>query len=53
MAMALAGFMTIYFKRQNKVKERILAEHGRIFTAEEKEEREDDGEMVPWFKFTA
>lgn len=52
MACLLAIVMTLYFSRQNKLKARQLAEHGMEYTAEEKEAREDDGEMVPWFKFT-
>lgn len=52
MCALLAGVMSLYFARQNKVKERLTAEHGAPWTAEEKADREDDGEMVPWFKFT-
>jgi hypothetical protein len=52
MTFILAGIMTAYLARQNKVKARVLAEHGSEFTAEEKADREDEGENVPWFKYT-
>ena len=52
MTVVLAGIMSAYCARQNKVKERVLQEHGRDFTAQEKADREDEGEMVPWFKLT-
>jgi hypothetical protein len=52
MSCILAIVMTLYFRRQNTIKARQLAEHGVEYTAEEKEAREDEGEMVPWFKFT-
>lgn len=52
MTFILAGIMTLYLARQNTIKDRVLAEHGTEFTAEEKVDREDDGENVPWFKYT-
>lgn len=52
MCASLAGIMSLYYSRQNKIKERLTQEHGAAWTQMEKEDREDDGEMVPWFHFT-
>jgi len=52
MTFVLALFMMVYLGRENRKKERLLAERGKPWSAEDKAQYAEEGDDAPFFMYT-